>query len=40
MSQGLLNKETKSYHKISDFHKNSLQNRNDQNDNASLRLLK
>ena len=40
MSHGLLNKETNTCHKISDFHKNSLQNRNNSNDKASLRLLK
>ena len=40
MPPGLLSKETNSCHKTSGFHKNSLQNRNNPNDNASLRLLK
>ena len=32
MSHGFLSKETNSYHKTFDFHKNSLQNRNNPND--------
>ena len=40
MPHGLLSKETSSYHKTSDSHKNSLQNRNNPNDNASLQLPK
>ena len=40
MSYGLLSKETNSYDKTSDFHKNSLKNRINPNDNDSLRLLK
>ena len=40
MSHCLLSKETNSYQKTSDLHKNSLQHRNNPNDNVSLRLLK
>ena len=34
MPPGVLSKETNSYHKTSGFHKNSLQNRNNPNDNV------
>ena len=40
MPPGLLSKETNSCDKTSGFHKNSLQNRSNPNDNASLRLFK
>ena len=40
MSHCLLSKETNSYHKTSNFHKNLLQHRNNPNGNVSLRLLK
>ena len=40
MPPGLLSKETNSCHKTSGFHKNSLQNRNNPNDNTSLPILR